>query len=62
MLNPAIGKLINNCDNRYKLVLSVASLARQISEEAAQKGEVIVEKPVTLAIDKLACELDSKNK
>lgn len=62
MLNPAIGKLINNCDNRYKLVLSVASLARRISEEAAQKGEVIVEKPVTLAIDKLACELDYKNK
>ena len=58
MLNPAIGKLINNCDNRYSLVLDVAKTAREISEEAAEKGEIIVEKTVSLAINKIASEID----
>ena len=58
MLNPAIGKLINNCENRYKLVLDIAQTAREISEDAAEKGEIIIEKPVSLAINKLASEID----
>ncbi len=58
MLNPAIGKLINNCDNRYRLVLEIAHTAREISEDAAEKGEIIIEKPVSLAIDKIASEID----
>ncbi len=57
MLNPSIGKLINCCDNRYKLVLEVAQRARQISEKAAEAGEIITEKPVTLAINELAAEI-----
>lgn len=58
MLNPAIGKLINNCDNRYKLVNQIAKKARELSDEAEQKGEIIVEKPVTVAINKMAEEID----
>ncbi len=58
MLNPAIGKLINSCDNRYNLVLDVAQTAREISEEAEANGEIIVEKPVSLAINKLASEIE----
>lgn len=54
MLNPDIGRLINSCDNRYKLVLKIAEIARKISEDAANGGEVISEKPVSLAISKLA--------
>ena len=57
MLNPAIGKLINNCDNRYKLVNQIAKKAREISDEAEQKGDVIIEKPVTIAINKMADEI-----
>ena len=57
MLNPAIGKLINNCDNRYKLVKQIAKEARNISEEAEQNGEIIIEKPVSIAINKMAEEL-----
>lgn len=57
MLNPSIGKLIENCDNRYELVLKVAQCARQISEDAAKRGEIITEKPVSIAIDKLAQEI-----
>lgn len=56
MLNPNIGKLIKEYNNRYRLVIDVAHTAREISSEAEQKGEIIVEKPISLAIDKLAAE------
>lgn len=58
MLNPAIGKLINNCDNRYKLVNQIAEKARNIADEAEQKGEVIIDKPVTIAINQMADEIE----
>ena len=54
MLNPNIGKLITNSENRYRLVLDVAKTAREVSGEAEAKGEIIIEKPVSIAIDKLA--------
>ncbi len=56
MLNPAIGKLIEHYDNRYKLVLTVARSARKIASIAETNSEIITEKPVSLAIDKLAAE------
>lgn len=56
MLNPAIGKLIQNCENRYSLVLDIAKDARAIADEAALKEEIILEKPVSLAINKIANE------
>lgn len=56
MLNPAIGKLIQNCDNRYSLVIEIAKEARTIADEAIEKEEVIIEKPVSLAINKIASE------
>ena len=58
MLNPAIGKLIKEYDSRYQLVHDVADEARRISEEAESNHEILVEKPVSLAIDKIAAELD----
>ncbi|MBQ1186517.1 MAG: DNA-directed RNA polymerase subunit omega [Clostridia bacterium] len=57
MLNPAIGKLINNSENRYKLVKKIAKEARTISDEAEKNGEIIIEKPVTIAINKMAEDL-----
>ena len=57
MLNPAIGKLINSCENRYRLVNEIAKEARDISEKAEQNGEIITEKPVSLAIDSFAKKL-----
>lgn len=56
MLNPAIGKLINNYKNRYELVLDIAKRARKISEKAEKDEEIIIEKPVTLAMNQLAKE------
>jgi len=56
MLNPSIGKLIENYENRYRLVTDVARTAREVSVEAEQRGEIIIEKPVSIAIDKIAVE------
>ena len=57
MLNPNIGKLIQNSPNRYRLVIDVAHTAREISGKAEEAGEIIVEEPVSIAIDKLASEI-----
>jgi len=54
MLNPAIGKLIDNYDSRYQLVLDVSKLARNISEKFDERGEMFVDKPVDLALNELA--------
>ena len=72
MLNPAIGKLINFVENtpenasaqedanslnsRYDLVLAVAKRARKISEQAQTDGVIIIDKPVTLAMNELVKE------
>lgn len=56
MLNPAIGKLIENYDNRYRLVTEIAKCARQVSSEAEKREEILIEKPVSIAINKLASE------
>lgn len=54
MLNPAIGELIQEYDSRYQLVLDVAKRARHIAEEAEEEQRIIIEKPVSLAIDQIA--------
>lgn len=56
MLNPAIGQLIQNSDNRYGLVIEIAKEARNIAEQAIEREEIILEKPVSLAINKIASE------
>ncbi len=58
MLNPAIGKLINAYKNRYELVLDIARRARKISQRAEEENEILIEKPVTLAMNELAREKD----
>ena len=57
MLNPNIGKLIGEYSNRYRLVIDVAHTAREIATAAEESGEITVEKPVSVALDKLAAEL-----
>ena len=54
MLNPSIGKLINNYESRYQLVTDIAKLARHISEKADEKGEKLTEKPVNTAMNEIA--------
>jgi DNA-directed RNA polymerase omega subunit len=57
MLNPNIGKLIQESENRYRLVLDVAKTAREVSAENEANGEISTEKPVSVAIDKLASKI-----
>ena len=54
MLNPNIGKLIKNYENRYRIVIDIAYNAREISQGIEESGEITTEKPVSMAIDKLA--------
>ncbi len=56
MLNPAIGKLIGNSDNRYNLVIEISKKAREIAEKAESENEILLVKPVSLAIDAVAKE------
>lgn len=54
MLNPAIGKLIGDTDNRYKLVIEISKKAREIAEKAESENEILLVKPVSLAIEAVA--------
>lgn len=60
MLNPNIGKLIENYENRYRLVTDVAHNARKVAKKAEDAGDILIEKPVSIAIDNLACEIEEK--
>lgn len=59
MLNPNIGKLIQSYDNRYRLVIDVAHNARAIAKETEDSGIITTEKPVSVAIDKMAAETEN---
>ncbi|MBQ0110933.1 MAG: DNA-directed RNA polymerase subunit omega [Oscillospiraceae bacterium] len=56
MLNPNIGELIGEYDNRYELVLDVAKRARKIADINQTDLDPKSERSVTLAIDQLASE------
>ena len=54
MLYPAMTKLTEYIPNRYMMVNVVARRARQIALEAEANGEILEEKPVTMAIHEVA--------
>ena len=54
MLYPAMNQLTAYVPNRYMMVNVVARRARQIAQEAEANGEILEEKPVTLAINEVA--------
>ncbi len=51
MLRPAVGEIINKDQNYYSLVVAVAKRAREIAQDAEEKGEILVEKPVKMAVE-----------
>lgn len=51
MLNPDLRNVLTGKTSRYSLVIATAKRAREIAEDAEEKGEIIVEKPVTLAVN-----------
>ena len=54
MLYPAMKDLLNKVPSRYQLVNVVAHRARQIASEAEANGEVLDDKPVSIAIREIA--------
>lgn len=54
MVNFDLNKILKGHTSRYSLVIAVAKRAREISENAAEEGEILIEKPVSLAIEEIA--------
>ncbi len=54
MLYPAMKDLLAKVPSRYQLVNVVAHKARQIAAEAEMTGEPLEDKPVSIAIQKIA--------
>ena len=53
MLYPPMGELVDKTGSRYQLVNLVARRARNISANAQETGEVLNDKPVSIAIDEV---------
>ncbi len=53
MFNPDLSKVLKNHLSRYSLVTATAKRAREITDEANEEGEIITEKPVSLALDEI---------
>lgn len=50
MLKPSADLIIDPKQSRYSLVVGVAKRARQIVEESEKNGQILIEKPVYLAV------------
>jgi len=53
VFNPDLSSVLSNHISRYSLVRATAKRAREISEEAEENKIVLVEKPVSIAIDEI---------
>jgi DNA-directed RNA polymerase subunit omega len=53
MFNPDLSGVLQNHLSRYSLVTATAKRAREIAEEANDDGEILTEKPVSLALDEI---------
>ena len=51
--NPDLSPVLSNHMSRYSLVRATAKRAREISEEADEEGIILIEKPVSIAIDEI---------
>ena len=57
MINVDMKPLLKGGISRYSLVVGVAKRSREIADEANEAKEIILEKPVSLAVEEL---LDGK--
>ncbi len=51
MLKPEIGKLLDECESAYSLVIAIAKRSRDIANRALEEKEILRDKPVNMAID-----------
>ena len=57
MFNPDLKNILKDHLSRYSLVTATAKRAREISEKAEEDGEIMIEKPVSIALDEiLSCK------
>lgn len=54
MHRPSATDILQPDQSYYSLVIGVAKRARAIAEEAEEKGEILIEKPVQLAVEEFA--------
>ena len=50
MINPEVQRILESTKSRYSLVIGVAKRARDIAVDAENKSEILIEKPVKLAV------------
>ena len=53
MLYPPMGDLVDKTGSRYQLVNLVARRARNIAANAQETGDILEDKPVSIAIDEV---------
>lgn len=53
MFNPDLRNVLKNHTSRYSLVTAIAKRAREISADAQENGEILDEKPVSIALDEI---------
>ena len=51
MINIDLKPLLKGGISRYSLVVAVAKRSRDRADEAKEEGEILVEKPVSLAVE-----------
>lgn len=51
MLRPSDIEQLKGQNSRYAMVVAVAKHARDIADKAMEEGRIIIEKPVSLAIE-----------
>lgn len=54
MHTPYASDILKNGESYYSLVIAVAKRARDIAEETEEKGEILIEKPVQIAVEQFA--------
>jgi DNA-directed RNA polymerase subunit omega len=51
MLNPSDIEKLKGKNSRYAVVIGIAKRARDIAQEAEDNGVILIEKPVSMAIE-----------
>lgn len=54
MHRPSLNEILKEKESYYSLVIAVAKRARDIAEDAETNGDILIEKPVQLAVEDFA--------
>lgn len=54
MHRPSMNEILKENESYYSLVVAVAKRAREIAIEAEENGDILIEKPVQLAVEDFA--------